>query len=70
MLALSNKWAAILSSQTESGMGYQIASIFLMDRRRFDQVTIVGGHIAKIGESTCVPFEEREIERIVVSHGK
>lgn len=70
MLALSNKWAAILVSQPETGMGYQIVSVFLTDGRRFDHVTIVGGFITKIGESAEIPFEESEIERIVVNHGK
>jgi hypothetical protein len=70
MLPLSNKWAPILISQPETGMGYQIASVFLMDGRRFDRVEIVGGFITKIGESKEIPFKEAEIERIVVDHGR
>lgn len=70
MLALSNKWAPILVSQPETGMGYQIASVFLMDGRRFDHVTIVGGYITKIGNSTDIPFSEAEIEKIVINHGR
>jgi hypothetical protein len=69
MLALSNKWAPILASQPETGMGYQIASVFLIDGRKFDHVTIIGGCITKIGSSTDIPFKETEIERIVVNHG-
>ncbi len=70
MLALSNKWAPILVSQPETGMGYQVASVFLIDGRRFDRVSIVGGFIVKIGDSTNIPFKEAEIENIVVNHGK
>jgi hypothetical protein len=70
MLALSNKWAPILVAQPETGMGYQIASIYLMDGRTFDHVTIVGGFVTRVGDSTHVPFEDAEIERIVVTHGK
>jgi hypothetical protein len=70
MLALSNKWAPILVSQPETGMGYQVASVFLVDGREFDHVTIVGGFITKIGISTEIPFREADIERIVVNHGK
>ena len=70
MLALSHKWAPILLSQPETGMGYQISSVFLMDGRRFDHVTIVGGYITKVGTSTAIPFNEAEIERIVVNHGR
>jgi len=57
-------------SQPETGMGYQIASVFLIDGRRFDHVTIVGGYITKIGSSTDIPFDEAEIEKIVVDHGR
>ena len=70
MLALSNKWAKTMVSQPETGMGYQIASVFLIDGRRFDHVTIVGGYITKIGSSTDIPFDEAEIEKIVVDHGR
>lgn len=70
MLALSNKWAPILVSQPETGMNYQIASVFLKNGRRFDHVTIVGGYITKIGESKEIPFKDEDIDQIVVNHGK
>ncbi len=70
MLTLSNKWAPILVSQPETGMNYQIASVFLKDGRRFDRVVIVGGYITKIGESEKIPFSDKEIDRIIVNHGK
>jgi hypothetical protein len=70
MLALSDKWAPILVSQPETGMNYQIASVFLQDGRRFDHVFITGGFITRIGESEDIPFFEAEIARIVVNHGK
>ena len=70
MLALSRKWVPILVSQPETGMGSQLASVFLNDGQKFDRVTIVGGYITKIGDSTSIPFNESDIERIVVDHGK
>lgn len=70
MLALSDKWAPILISQPETGMGYQLASVFLRDGRKFDHVMIVGGYITKIGTSVDIPFAESDIKRIVVNHGK
>ena len=70
MLALSNKWAPVLVSQPETGMNYQIASVFLKDGRRFDHVWISGGYIMKFGESQEIPFKEEEITSIVVNHGK
>jgi len=51
-------------------MGYQIASVYLIDGKRFDRVMIVGGYITKIGENPEIPFREEEIARIAVNHGK
>jgi hypothetical protein len=65
-LALSDKWAPVLLKQPETGMGYQVAAIFLKDGRRFDRVTIVGGYVTKVGESIDIPFQEEEIEKIIV----
>ena len=70
MLALSKKLAPILTSQPETGMNYQIASVVLVDGTRFDHVVIVGGFITKVGESTEIPFREEEIVGIAVNHGK
>jgi hypothetical protein len=70
MLALSKKWAPILLSQPETGMDYQIASVFLNDGRKFDHVVISGGYVTNIGEGADIPFTEEEIAKIVVNHGK
>jgi hypothetical protein len=70
MLPLSNKWASTLISQPETGMNYQIASVYLCDGRRFDKVIISGGSIVKIGESTEIPFKEEDISKVVISHGR
>ena len=66
MLQLSPKMATILTSQPETGMGYQITRVTLGDGREFDRVVIVGGLITKIGESAEIPFREDEIAAIVV----
>jgi hypothetical protein len=70
MLQLSEKWAPILLSQPETGMDYQIVSIFLRDGRRFDRVTIVGGMITNIAGNKDTPFQEEEITEIKVTHEK
>lgn len=70
MLQLSEKWASTLLSQPETGMDYQIASVFLRDGRRFDRVTIVGGMITNIGGNKEIPFREEEIADIKVTHEK
>jgi hypothetical protein len=67
LLPLSDKWVSVLNSQPETGMGYQIASVFLVDGRRFDGVAIVGGFVTKIGDDSAIPFKEEQIAKIVVT---
>ena len=70
MLALSNRWAPILASQPETGMNYQISTVFLNNGRRFDNVLITGGYVTKVGNSTDIPFTDEDIVKIIVTHGK
>jgi hypothetical protein len=68
MLELSDKWASVLASQRETGMGYQVVTVRLKDGRRFDGVSVVGGIISRIAGAEVVPFAEDDIEDIVVTH--
>jgi len=68
MLHLGEKWANALTRERETGMGYQVVSIFLKDGRRYDGVVIVGGTIGQVAGSTSLPFVEEDIARIVVTH--
>lgn len=70
MTTLSASWAAKLLAQAETGMDYQIASVFLRDGRRFDQVVIVGGHIAQVRGMKGIPFSAGEIAKIQITHDK
>jgi hypothetical protein len=70
MLKLSSDWARFLTRQPETGMDYQIVSVFLKDGRRFDQAVIVGGHITKIKGIKDIPFSEEDIAEILVTHDK
>ena len=70
MIKLSPKWAKVLVSQPESGMGYQIATVFLNDGRHFEKSMIVGGTIASVNGDPNVCFEDCDIEKIVVTHDK
>jgi hypothetical protein len=70
MLALTDKWAPVLISQPETGMGYQIVSVTLRDGRQIDQVMIVGGIVTEIAGQKEIPFTEDQIVDIRVTHGK
>lgn len=67
MLQLSDKWGPRLAEQPETGMGYQIATVILSDGRRFKDVLIQAGVIARIKGLTVIPFGEAEIADIVVT---
>jgi hypothetical protein len=43
---------------------------YLTDGRRFDQVVIDEGTISSINGDSSIPFEESDIERIVVTHDR
>jgi hypothetical protein len=67
MITLSFKWAKDLVSQPETGMGYQVASVYLKDGRQVQRVMIIGGTIADVNGDPNIPFAEDDIERIVVT---
>jgi hypothetical protein len=68
MIKLSARRAKDLVSQPESGMGYQIVAVLLRDGRRFEKVAIIGGTIASVDGYPEVPFDESDIENILVTH--
>jgi hypothetical protein len=69
VLRLNERWAEVLASQPETGMGYQVATIVLKDGRRFDNITIVGGTISSLPDAKSPPFVDQDIAEIVVTHG-
>lgn len=68
MLRLSDKWATVLASQRETGMGYHVVTVRLKDGRQFAGVTVVGGVISRVAGAESVPFAEEEIDGIEVTH--
>lgn len=70
MIILSNKWGPKLVAQGETGMGYQIATIVLKDGEQFKQAVIVGRNLTRIRNMEKIPFEENDIDEIVVTHDK
>lgn len=70
MIKLSKKWAQDLTAKPETGMGYQIASIRLHNGTRYDQVVINSGFITRIRNFDKIPFEEKDIDQIIITHDK
>lgn len=59
-----------MRSVPETGMGYWVASVFLSDGRKFDQVVIDSGCITRVRGFEEIPFVEPEIAEIKVTHDK
>jgi hypothetical protein len=70
MIKLSQRWAPTLLAQPETGMGYQVVSIVLKNGTRYDQVAIESGFITKIRGRSDIPFEDKDIAEIIVTHDK
>jgi hypothetical protein len=68
MLKLSDKWAAVLARQRETGMGYQVGTVLLKDGRKFEGVVVVGGIISRVAGAESIPFVDDDIESILVTH--
>ena len=70
MIVLGSKWAEVLASQPETGMGYQVVTVRTKDGRNFTRVVIVGGVVSSVQGSHDIPFFEEDINEIVVTHDK
>jgi hypothetical protein len=69
-LQLPEKWAPRLTSQPETGMGYQTAAISLRNGRVIEDVLIVGSTIAEVRGHDSIPFSVEDISDITVTHRK
>jgi hypothetical protein len=71
MLELPDKWAHELSRSAETGMGYQVVTVFLNDGRRFEQVAVLGSRfVTQVRGHPFVPFSVDDIQSIRITHDK
>lgn len=64
---LSEKWVPVILAQPETGMGYSVVTLILRDGSRVPHVTVVGGYVTKVGESTDIWFSEADVVDIIVT---
>jgi hypothetical protein len=69
-LDLSEKWVQHLLSKPETGMGYQICTIYLKNGKKYCQAIIDSGCITKIRNIEGIPFSDDDIKEIEVTHEK
>ena len=70
VLVLSQKWVKYLLSQPETGMGYQVVSVRLTNGALFHQVVVDSGYLTRIRGLKGIPFTEKDIAEITVTHDK
>lgn len=66
----SGKWVDTVRGLSETGMGYTVVRVTLMDGRKFEQVVIDSGYLSRVRGLPDVPFSEEDIAKIESTHEK
>lgn len=69
-LRLADRWAPVLLSQPEAGMGYQVVRLTLRDGRQLDGVSVVGGVATGLPPDVATTLTDDDIASIEVMHAK
>lgn len=70
MINLPKKFALELIYKPETGIGYQIATVKLIDGKEFKQVVLIDGQITQIRGLKDIPFSEEQIAEVILTHDK
>ena len=66
----SEEWMSLVKNLPETGMSYKIVTITLKDGKEYKQAVIVGGILSLIKGLDQIPFTEKDVEEIVITHDK
>ena len=61
----SGKWKEKVRALPESGMGYTVVRVTLLDGQVFEQAIIGSGFLSRIRGLADIPFQEEDIAEIV-----
>jgi len=68
---IPEKIAEFLKTQPETGMGYQIVTVFTIDGKAFERVQILNAlEIGTVDGNTDIPFNTFEIDKVELTHDK
>ena len=71
MKVLPKIWSEFLSKKPETGMGYQVVSVTLLDGQKIEDVAIIEARmIGEVRGHADVPFEPDDITNIELTHRK
>jgi hypothetical protein len=65
---LGERWATVLLGESETGMGYQVATIKLHDGRCFEHVTIVDSAVSGLPQQIAEHLTEADVASITITH--
>jgi hypothetical protein len=69
--SLPDKFVGYLKKQPETGMGYQIVTIFTKEGKCYERVHILNANeIATVDGNTDIPFNPNDIIEVIVTHDK
>jgi hypothetical protein len=70
IVRLDPKWAPLLASSPEAGMGYWIVSLRLATGEAFDRVVVDSGYVVEVPGYAGIPFTGDQIVEITVTNDK
>jgi hypothetical protein len=70
MLELDRKWGTLFAEGPETGMGYTIVTVVLVDGRSFERVVVDSGVVVEVDGSPSVPFTNEDIRDIILTQDK
>jgi len=68
LFPIPNQCVDYLKRANETGMGYKVVSVRLLDGRSFEQAVVSEGHIIEVRGYHEIPFQPEDVASVSVNH--
>jgi hypothetical protein len=68
LFPIPNRCVDYLKRANETGMGYNVVSLQLLDGRSFEQAVVSEGHIIEVRGHSEIPFRPEDVASVSVNH--
>jgi hypothetical protein len=68
LFPIPNQCLDYLKRSNETGMGYKVVSVQLLDGRSFEQAVVSEGHIIEVRGYNEIPFQPEDVASVSVNH--
>ena len=65
---LPTRWKDWIEAQPETGMGYWVVDVTLLDRTVVPDVAIGAGHVLEVKDQDGVPFDPNQVADVRLTH--